>query len=211
MKIGMINGSPKVKESNSEYLLTELKTLIESNNEILEFNINKASMSINELKSIYDCDALVFAFPLYVDGIPSHLLSLLVRLKDYLTSKKSKSINIYVIANCGFYEGEQNRLAIEMIKTWCERSNLTWGQGIGTGAGEMLGSIKSVPIGHGPKKNLGKGLNILAENILNRSSGENIFISPNFPKFAFRFCANRFWNFRAKGNGLKKRDLFTGE
>ncbi|MGL5378953.1 hypothetical protein [Clostridium sp.] len=95
-----------------------------------------------------------------------------------------------------------------MMKNWCKKSNLTWGQAIGTGAGEMIGSIKDVPIGYGPKKNLGKVLNILANNILEGKSGEDLLISPNFPRFAFKMAGNMFWNSKAKSNGLKKKDLF---
>lgn len=207
MRIAMINGSPKVKESNSQYLLTELKKLVEEHSEILELTIKKSSLRTEEFDALYACDALVFAFPLYVDGIPSHLLHFLVEFQNYFNSKESKPITVYALMNCGFYEGTQNHLAIEMMKNWCQRAGLAWGQGVGTGAGEMLGPIKSVPLGKGPKKNLGKALNALAENILNGAGGENIFISPNFPRFAFKFSAHLWWNSQARTNGLTKRDL----
>lgn len=208
MKIAMINGSPKVKENNSAYFLAELKKLVEENNEILEFRVNKALSFQEQFTAAYNCDVLVFAFPLYVDGIPSHMLHYLVEFQAYLNAREPKAIAVYAVVNCGFYEGKQNHLAIEMLKNWCYRAGLLWGQGLGTGAGEMLGSIKSVPIGHGPKKNLGKALNILSGNILNGASSDSIFISPNFPRFAYILSAHFSWNLQARNNGLTKRDLF---
>lgn len=207
MLIGCINGSPKAKNSNSQYLLSELKTLISNGNEIVDFNVKK-SISTQDYDKILSCDVLVFAFPIYVDGIPSHLLNILVELEERGKLKDTSNIVIYTIANCGFYEGSQNSIAIDMMKHWCKKSNFIWGQGVGTGAGEMIGSIKDVPIGHGPKKNLGEMLNILAKNILDCKSGDDLLISPNFPRFAFRIAGNMFWNSKAKSNGLKKKDLF---
>lgn len=207
MLIGLINGSPKIKDSNSKYLLSELKPLISNGNEIIEFETKKV-IDTEYYDRILSCDVLVFAFPIYVDGIPSHLLKILIELEERAKVKNRNNIIIYTIANCGFYEGSQNSIAIEMMKNWCEKANFKWGQGIGTGAGEMIGSIKNVPLGHGPKKNLGNTVSILAKNIIECKSGEELLISPNFPKFAFRIAGNMFWNSKAKANGLKKKDLF---
>lgn len=207
MKIAIINGSPKVKDSNTQYLLGEIKNIIENNNEVLEFNIKKNSLSQDQLENIYTCDVLIFGFPLYVDSIPSHMLSCLSDIEDYFKPKRLKDFKVYTIVNCGFYEGNQNQLAIEIMKNWCQKARLDWGQGIGCGGGEMIRSIKSVPLGHGPKKDLGKAINTLCKNILEGDSGESIFVSPNFPKILFRICANTFWKVRAKENGIKKRDI----
>lgn len=51
----------------------------------------------------------------------------------------------------------------------------------------------------------------LEENVLKDKSGDNIFISPNFPKIAFRIAGNSFWNSMAKANNLKRKDLYTME
>lgn len=49
---------------------------------------------------------------------------------------------IYVIVNNGFYEGEQNYIAVQQMKFWCNDNGFVWGQGIGCGAGEMLPFLK---------------------------------------------------------------------
>jgi len=49
---------------------------------------------------------------------------------------------LYVLSNCGFYEGHQCKHVLSIMRTFCKSSGLTWGGGIGIGAGEMLGAIR---------------------------------------------------------------------
>lgn len=213
MNIVMINGSPKVKENNSQYFLSEVEKLIQKDNDILTFKVDNISKYPKAIDAILNCDRLIIAFPLYVDGIPSHLLHLLEECEECAKKQNKKAIPVYAIVNCGFYEGKQTYLAIQMIENWCKKANFTWVQGVGIGGGEMLGSLKSVPLGKGPKKSLGTSLGELSKNILNNnidsstSSKNNIFISPNFPRFIFKSTANYHWNPEAKSNGLTKSDI----
>jgi hypothetical protein len=66
----------------------------------------------------------------------------------------------------------------------------------------MLASIKNVPIGHGPKKNLGKAFKQLAGNILKCTSEENIFVTANFPRVLYKLAAEMGWRQSIKANGL---------
>lgn len=209
MKIALINGSPKMKNSASGYILKELKNFLEKDdNKISEYHFGKPKVNEKEIELITKSDVLVFLFPLYVDEIPSHLLSCLIQLQEIFLSIGRNYIKVYTLVNCGFYEGHQNKIAIEMMENWCFKAGLKWGQGIGIGAGAMLPEIKNVPIEHGPKKNLGKALKQLASNILNVHSEENIFITANFPRFLYKFSAQIGWQKDIKKNGLKRKDLF---
>ena len=158
------------------------------------------------MSEIEDSDALVFAFPLYVDSIPSHLLRELLALQEHgFTGKTAK---VYCMMNNGFFEGEQNHIAVWQMKLWCEAAGLTWGQAIGTGSGEMYPFIKNIPLGHGPNKNIGRALKNLAHNVLTGSCEADCFISVNYPRFLWKISASSlFWYPRAKANGLKKQDL----
>ncbi|NLM44601.1 MAG: NAD(P)H-dependent oxidoreductase [Clostridiales bacterium] len=210
MEIAFINGSPKTKDSASASLLQELKSLLEQDGiTTSDYNFNKPMLSIEEMEQMKVHNTLVFAFPLYVDGIPSHLLNCLTQLEAFLASVKEKDIKVYSIVNCGFYEGHQTKLAMEMMENWCSKAELKWGQGVGIGAGGMLPMIKNVPLGHGPKKSLGKAFRELANNILNGTSQDNIFISPNFPRILYKLAAEMGWRKSIKANGLKRKDLFT--
>ena len=204
MKIMMIDGSPKVSKSNSEYFLNILSDFIESK-DIVKYKLSKKVDYEDIIKEINTIDTLVFAFPLYVDSLPSHVLEFLIMLEENFKDNL-KGVNVYVIANCGFYEGKQNKIALNIMKCWCKKMNIKWAQGIGIGAGEMMGGLRNVPMGKGPNTNLGLALDNLAKNINENKSGDDIFTTPSmFPRFAFRLAANRFWISKANRNGLKKR------
>lgn len=209
MKIALINGSPKIRESASACILNELKASLDNTNHIFcEYSFRKRELNSNEIESLVECNVLVFAFPLYVDGIPSHLLNCIIQLETVFSVLKEKNIRVYSVINCGFYEGHQNKLAIEIMKNWCIKSGLTWGQGIGIGAGGMLPMLKNVPIGYGPKKNLEKALKQLANNILASTSDETLYITANFPRILYKLAAEKGWRQSIKANGLKGKDLF---
>jgi len=209
MKIALINGSPKLKDSASGCLLRDLKFFLEDDeNLISEYHFREPRLITEKMEQLVQYNALVFAFPVYVDGIPSHLLNCLIQLESFFSTIKAKDIIIYSIVNCGFYESQQNAIAIEMMKNWCLKSGLRWGQGIGIGAGGMITAIKDIPIGHGPKKNLGIAFNNLANNVLNGSSGEDIFVDKNFPRILYKLVAENGWRKAIKANGLKRKDLF---
>lgn len=208
MQIALINGSPKVKDSNSGRALKDLKGFISDTSIISEYSFRKASLTEKEISELGDFDALVFAFPLYVDAIPAHLLSCLIQLEEYFKANCKKNIKVYAMVNSGFYEGHQNKIAIDIMENWCEKAGVIWGQGLCIGAGMMLSSVENVPAGHGPKKNLGVALKELGENISKGNSGENLCIIPNFPKFLYRMSGNFGWIQQAKGNGLKRKDLY---
>ena len=207
MKIAFINGSPKVKDSASGLILEDLKTFINDSSRISEYSFRKAYITEEEMSKLSECDALVFAFPLYVDGIPSHLLSCLMELEEYFKRVKNSNIKVYAMVNSGFYEGEQNKLAIEIMENWCYKAGIVWGQGLCIGAGMIMHSVIKVPPGHGPKKNLGNALKVLANNIFKGNSGENLCITANFPKFLYRVSGNLGWKQIIKKNGLKAKDL----
>ena len=207
MKIALINGSPKTSGSASGCILQNLRSLLDEEGSVIgEYHLKRPGVSAEEVAALGQSDALVFAFPLYVDGIPSHLLHSLVQLEQSLVKEKQETM-VYALANCGFDEGHQNRWALAMMESWCSKAGLMWGQGIGIGAGGMLPAIQSVPLGYGPKKNFGKALQQLAANIANCSADENLFVTANFPKLVYKLAAEAGWVRSAKANGLRWRDL----
>lgn len=209
MKIALINGSPKFKNSASGYILKELKNLLKNDdNTIYEYCFRKPQLDDKEISELTKCNTLIFAFPLYVDAIPSHLISCFIKLEQLFSELNEKDINVYALVNCGFYEGHQNRIALEIMENWSFKAGLNWKQGIGIGAGGMITATESIPLGHGPKKNLGKALKKISENILKNSPGQNIFITANFPRFLYKFSAEMGWKQLIKKNGLQKKDLF---
>lgn len=211
MKIAMIDGSPKRGKSNSGYMLQVLEPLISSGNEMFHYTINKMTFCEGRCSELCHMDTLIFSFPLYIDAIPSHLFRELINLEERMKAEravKAEEIYVYAMINNGFFEGNQCRVALEILRNWCLRSGLYFGQAICQGAGEMMGSMEKVPLDQGPLKNLGSALENLADHIRSRSSEEPVFLSPEFPRFAWRHAATHmFWNTSAKRNGLKEKDV----
>ena len=205
MKISIINGSPKAIKSNSEILGNYLSSLLKEN-EIKKYYSIYFRLNDENKNEIYNSDVLIFLFPLYVDGIPSNLLKLLVKFEEEKVIKSETKI--YCIVNNGFYESKQNRLAILQIKNWCEKVNARWGQGIGVGAGELLPHLKKYPLGRGPLKNLGKVLDKFSANILTLKSDEDIYINPNWLKSLYFFQGTISWILKGRKNNLRVRELF---
>lgn len=205
MKIIIINGSPKTIKSNSEILGNYLFPLLKENN-IKKYYSIYFQLNDKTKNEIYNSDVLIFIFPLYVDGIPSNLLKLLVKFeKENVIRPETK---IYCIVNNGFYEGKQNFLALLHMKNWCKKVNAKWGQGIGIGSGELLPYLKKFKLGQGPLKNLEKILNRFSRNILTLNSDKNIYITPNWPKSLYFIQGSFSWILKARKNNLKIQELF---
>lgn len=207
IKVSLISGSPKPVSSSSGALLDSLKPKLSSHFHVSIHNLNKTKVTEESMESIIDSDILVLSFPLYVDGIPSHLLSCLHEMEINLKRHPRPDMTVYAIVNCGFFEGHQALPAIEMVKNWCHKADVSWGQGLGVGGGGMIQSLSGVPDGQGPKKNLSYALDVLASNINAGSDGEALYISPNFPKFGYKIGAEMGWRHQIKMNGLNKKDI----
>ena len=83
-------------------------------------------VSTEALKMLHDSDTWVIVCPLYVDGIPAHLLSCLVQLET--CDWTDCPIRIHGIVNCGFYEGIQAEFALDILQNWSAKTGLTWGR-----------------------------------------------------------------------------------
>jgi len=205
MRIALINASPKRGESASGALLADLKGVLPAAHSLKELHICSPRIADAEFEELKNCAAWVFAFPLYVDAVPSHLLHCLRSIEKARIA--GKDIHVYAIVNCGFHEGTQNRNALAIMENWCARSGLRWGMGIGFGGGGALVGMEKIPPGKGPKAALGKAYAAFAEAIASGTSQENIFISIAFPRFLYKLAAEWGWRRLAKANGHKLKDL----
>lgn len=203
MKTLFLNGSPKNADSASELIINALSQRL-SVSENIYLNAKKTNKQ-EFLEKIKEIDTLVIVFPLYVDGLPSHLLRLLFDVKNDI-KLFNPNLTVCAIANNGFYEGRQNCIALSMIRNFCISADAKWGQGLGIGAGGML---SSAPIGAGPLKNIGLALDKFSDNLINGIADEDIFVEPNFPKFLYKILAHMNFKGNAKKNGLRKKELYA--
>jgi hypothetical protein len=136
MNILVINGSPKKKGGASAFFSKVLCFMLFSQ-KVVSKTIGASRNYENIFTSLKNADIVIISVPLYVDGIPSHMIHFLQQMEQHCANNKCKFM-LYVISNSGFVEGHQNQAHLEQYKCWCERAGIAWGGGLGIGGGVML-------------------------------------------------------------------------
>lgn len=139
MKTVFINGSPKKKLSVSSYLLGIIRLFVRG--EVVTKQVRNQGDHAGVLESIKDADTVVFGMPLYVDGVPSHMLTFLKDMECFCRENNIR-LKVYALSNGGFIEGRQNEALMQVLSNFCKRSNLEWCGGIGIGGGVMLNVLR---------------------------------------------------------------------
>lgn len=141
MKTVFINGSPKKRFSASAYFLAVQRFFVKGN--VTTMALRNRSDHSKIIRELHDADAVVFCLPLYVDGIPSHVLSFMKELEGFLKENKL-NLRVYALSNCGFIEGRQCCALMKIFENFCARTGLVWGGGIGVGGGVMMNILQYV-------------------------------------------------------------------
>ena len=141
MKTVFINGSPKKRFSVSSYFGKLQSIFIRGEKVFLRLRTKSDHKKIFE--QIINADVVIFLLPLYVDCVPSHILSFLREMERFCKEHKIE-LKIYAIANNGFIEGTQNAALFRVMENFCTRSDLLWCGGIGIGGGVMFNALKVV-------------------------------------------------------------------
>lgn len=139
MKTVFINGSPKKKLSVSSYLLGIVRLLVRG--KTVKEQVRNSSDHKRVLESIKDADTVVFGLPLFVDGVPSHMLTFMKEMEKFCAENDIHP-NVYVVSNGGFIEGCQNRALMQVFENFCVRCNCKWCGGVGIGGGVMLNVMR---------------------------------------------------------------------
>lgn len=203
-KIGFINGSPRRKNSCSQIIIDYfLKQLKDDYEQVVDIHVislplqNKTEI----LTSLLDCDVLVVVSPLYVDSLPSHLLSFLKDLDTYqkahLNSLKNHTI-LYSFINCGFMDGHQTHIALSILENFATHMHFTWGGGVGLGSGEMFkNQINSIPPESRMQKPifdaLGEFINTIKNQTTLSTPTKQLLVSQNFSTRLFILMGNFGW------------------
>ena len=135
VKTVFINGSPKKRFCASSYFLF-LQRMFVSGEKVTE-TLRTPADHDRVMEQLRDAQAVVFGVPLYVDGIPSHLLCFMEKMEKFC-KENSLQLSVYCIANNGFIEGRQNEPLMRVFENFCIRAGLNWGGGVGIGGGVML-------------------------------------------------------------------------
>lgn len=212
MELLMLCGSPRYGKGAegccSLYLLEQLKARLGQGKRARILPANPAGDLERLAQALAGCQALVLAFPLYVDSVPAGLLETMEALERRLAERSEPGrIPLYPIVNCGFYEGGQNRLAVSMVWAWAEHCGLRRGRALAVGGGEM---VRAAPLGRGPLTSLGKNLDRLAQDIQTGAAGETLWTQPDFPRPLYQLAGNLGFRRQGRKNGLSARQIKGG-
>ena len=146
MKTVIMSLSPRKSFSASLYYSKVVKLFMTKGEvSIVNFKTQNEFAALEQQLALID--NLVIVTPVYVDTLPSTVLEMLVKIENFAKNKSIK-LNVYAMTNCGFYEGEQNRLAQKTIEVWSEKCGFTYKGGLGIGAGVMIAFTRTlVPMG----------------------------------------------------------------
>lgn len=136
MNLLILNASPKKKGGASRFLSGLFRLFL--------IGIRKKTLSLSSRQDIQPAlelfptmDVICLSVPLYVDGLPSHVVEFLLQAEEYCKNHSCRFC-LYALSNNGFVEGKQNQPALHMLQAWCKRAGITWGGGVGIGGGVML-------------------------------------------------------------------------
>ncbi|MBR5995131.1 MAG: hypothetical protein IK026_00905 [Eubacteriaceae bacterium] len=135
MKTVFINCSPKERFCASAYFLSLQRIFVSGKKVTVKLRTPADHEPI--LTELADAQSVVFCLPLYVDGIPSHVLRFMEKMEAFCR-ENSLHPSLYCIVNNGFIEGKQNEPLMQSFEHFCNRAGLTWGGGVGIGGGVML-------------------------------------------------------------------------
>lgn len=139
MKTVLINGSPKKRLSVSSYLLGIVGLLVKG--EVVKEQVRNSGDYERILNSLVDADNVVFGVPLYVDGVPSHMLAFMKEMEKFCVEKQIR-LRLYVVSNGGFIEGSQNKPLMQIYENFCKHCDFEWHGGVGIGGGVMLNVMR---------------------------------------------------------------------
>lgn len=206
----IINGSPRKGQGTSSYLINELTKLLSTNVKSKEYYISNLVNDENLLNELLLYDKVIFISPLYADCFPSTMLNFLATFEDFLKDKNTPNIDMYGLVNCGFLEGIQNKIALDILKNYSKRINFNWRFGLGIGGGEFLKGSKNIPLNSRMKKPVYNAFLTLKNDIEDNSNNsiDNIFTNAKMSKLIFKLAGNHGWKSMAKKNNLKVKDLY---
>lgn len=205
MKTVFINCSPKKRFCASAYFLSMQRLFTGGQTETEKLRTQADHERI--LEKLRGADAVVLCMPLYVDGVPSHVLRFLEEMEAFCR-RNSLHLNVYCVANNGFIEGRQNEPMMQVLEHFCARAGLSWGGGVGIGGGVMLNVTRIMFV-------VNIGLLVL-NSILSFTRDGNFFPAEAWISFAENAALLLFFNlgvlfYLIRMGGHIRRGTFSGK
>lgn len=202
-KILLLNCSLRGKNANSEIFLTRMSASLQK--EYGYFRLAEYQNRMDDLiHEILKSETIVLALPLYVDGLPSHVIRFLSKLEEAGNGDERR---IYILANLGLYESHQLKNMLGMLKYFCKQAGYTYSGAAAIGAGELVGVLLA-HMKKGPVKHVSDALSALGDHVQSGERMEDICAQPFlFPRWLYIQIANRSWDLSALSAHMKPSAL----
>ena len=196
-KILILNGSPRAPKSNSKAYAALFAALSPSRTDYR--NITKAN-HLELCRAMEDFTDLLLVFPLYADGIPVTLLNFLKTLEHNPPSQKP---TVSVLINCGFFEPEQNDVAVEMVRLFCARAGYPFGSVLKIGSGEAILTTPFAALVRGKIRKLAAAIE--------GQRCQTLQVTMPIPKKWFVKASTSYWKNYGKRNGITAEQMASME
>jgi Putative NADPH-quinone reductase (modulator of drug activity B) len=215
--IALINGSPRTVENTASQnlILLQEKILKMEGHEVFQVNVRKSITSGNRVQAfeaIRKADVMIITFPLYIFCLPGVLTRFLQDFDEYekLQSDKMVGKKIYTVVNCGFPEAGINEDAVRVVQSFSRQIGADFRYGIMIGGGGMIGQTLNLSFMKKVHMKLEKEFQAISDDIHSqkKATENNKSIELKIPSQFYYFMGGKGWISSAKGNGLKKKDLY---
>lgn len=193
-KLIVINGSPRPAVSNSKKYIALFGKYYPD--DIMVFNALSKDYS-EHMDALRKADEMLLAFPLYADALP---VSLMAFMKE-VDSARLTSMKVHILINCGFFEPEQNNVAIDMLRLFCERNGFQTGSVLSIGSGE---AILKTPFAFMVKWKIRKFARSIANSI-----PETLKVTMPITKKMFVKASSSYWLGYGQRFGLTREEMDT--
>lgn len=144
-------------------------------------------------------DALVVAYPLYVDGPPSGLVALLERIAR--EGSLPPGIAVYAVGNLGLYESCQLMPSLSQLRAFCGESGASWEGGVAVGGGGMVLATMGGPRMGSLRRRVSEAVDQLAIALLCGTPLGVVEARCPLPRRAYMLAADREWRRAAREAG----------
>jgi len=198
----LLNGSPKPDGGTSlslgGYLLERLEEKGLSTQKIRINSCLVTSETTHKLlEPVKTVDLIILAFPLYVDNLPAQTIRALQLIARQRAMEQNPNKTQFVsIANCGFAEAGNNRVAQMICQRFTKETDMEWMGGLSLGMGEMIGGGRLQQKG-GIVRHVIQALDLcaerLAQGLVIPQEAVELMARPFMPAWFYRMLGNRLW------------------
>ena len=170
LKVLLLHGSAKGAKSSSaslgDYIMSRLPDEgIEKETQHIAKALRSDERWVKLAMAVDSADTVILSFPLYWDGLPSHVVRALEQLREYRkASPPSKTQRFVAIVNNGFPEPWHNEVGLRICRRFADETGFEWGGGLNVGGGAAIGGRPMEDSG-GMTIKLRKALDLAAEPI----------------------------------------------